>query len=293
MEFTTSVAMVDPTFYVPLAQAAEEAGFSAVVLPDSIGYPEESDTAYPYTTDGDRAFLENKPFIEPLIASAAMATATSRIRFLTGVLKLPVRHPVIFAKEVTSLAVISGNRFDLGVGTSPWPDDYELVGLPWERRGRRFEECIEIIRGLETGEYFEYHGEFYDFPSFKINPAPTEPIKVIIGGHADVNIERAARIADGWMPAGMSTEQITAIVARIHERRRELGRDHLPFDVYASNADSMTLDGIERLAAAGVTHTGGGFSKFMPYSLEADSEPLQDKIDAIRRFGDEVISKLR
>lgn len=291
MKFTTSVAMVDPAFYVPMAQAAEEAGFSDVVLPDSIGYPKESDSTYPYTPDGNREFLENKPFIEPLIASAAMAAATTRVEFVTGVLKLPIRHPVIFAKEVTSLAAITGGRFKLGIGTSPWPDDYEMVGLPWAGRGRRFEECVEIIRGLETGEYFEYHGEFYEFQAFKLNPPAPEPIKLIIGGHAEAHIERAARIGDGWMPAGMPTEQIADIVSRIHERRRELGRDHLPFEVHASNMDSASPEGIERLTDAGVTHTGGGWSGFNPYALEPDTQPLQVKLDAIAQFGEQVISK--
>jgi alkanesulfonate monooxygenase SsuD/methylene tetrahydromethanopterin reductase-like flavin-dependent oxidoreductase (luciferase family) len=134
-----------------------------VGLPDSICDPRESGSKYPYTEDGAREFLENKPFLEPLTAMAAMGAATRRIDFHTSVLKLPIRHPVIFAKEVTSVAVLVDNRCKLGVGTSPWPDDYEIVGLPWTGRGRRFDECIEIIRGLATGEYFEYRGEFYDF----------------------------------------------------------------------------------------------------------------------------------
>ena len=292
MKFTTSVAMVDPAYYIPMAKAAEEAGFTTIVLPDSIGYPKESDSTYPYTPDGSREFLEDKQFIEPLIASATMAAVTEQIEFLTGVLKLPVRHPVLFAKELTSLAAITGGRFSLGVGTSPWPDDYEVVGLPWAGRGRRFDECVEIIRGLETGEYFEFHGEFYDFPAFKLSPAAPTPLKLIIGGHAETHIQRAARIGDGWMPAGMPTEQIASIVARIQEQRRELGRDHLPFEVHASNMDSASLDGIERLEAAGVTHTGGGFSGFNPYSMGPDTEPLQNKLDAIHLFGDRVISQL-
>ena len=113
-----------------------------------------------------------------------MAAVTSTIEFHTFVLKMPIRHPVIYAKEATSLAVISGNRFVLGVGSSPWPDDYEIVQLPWEGRGRRFDECIEIVRGLAAGGYFEYHGEFYDFPAIKMEPVPTR---------ADSGADRRAR----------------------------------------------------------------------------------------------------
>ncbi|HWL41497.1 MAG TPA: TIGR03619 family F420-dependent LLM class oxidoreductase [Ilumatobacter sp.] len=293
MKFTTSIAMINPAFYVPVAQAAEAAGFEGINLPDSIGYPKESDSTYPYNGDGSREFLENKPFIEPLIATAAMAAATTSIMFRTAVLKLPVRHPVIFAKEVTSLAVMTGNRFGLGIGTSPWPDDYELVGLPWAARGRRFEECIAILQGLSTGEYLEYDGEFYRFPAVKLNPAPTEPVKLIIGGHTDRHIERTARLGDGWAPTGISTDEVAKVVARIHARRAELGRDHLPFEVHAGNADSRSVDGIKRLAEAGVTHVGGSFSTFNPYGLGPDTETLQQKVDALQRFGDEVISHFR
>lgn len=293
MKFTTSIAMVDPSFMVPLAVAAEEAGFDTILLPDSLCYPEHSDSTYPYSPDGTREFLETKPFIDPLIAVMAMAAATERIEFCTGVLKLPVRHPVIFAKEVTSVAVMTGNRFHLGVGTSPWPDDYEVVGLPWEGRGRRFEECIEIIRGLSTGDYYAFEGEFYEFPSIKLNPVPTQPVPILVGGHADINVRRAALLADGWMPAGMPEDQLVEIIARLGQLRTEAGRDHLPFQIHATMADSFTADGIERLEELGVTHTGGGFSAFNPYQLEADTEPLQAKIDAIRRHGDNVISKVR
>lgn len=292
MRFNVIITMINPDYYLPLAQAAEEAGFDSISLADSIAYPKESESKYPYTPDGSREFLEHKPFLDPLIVSAAMAAVTTRVRLQTGVLKLPIRHPVIFAKEATSLAVMTNNRFVLGVGTSPWPDDYELVGLPWARRGRRLEECLEIIRGLSTGEYFEFHGEFYDIPAVKMNPVPTKPIPVMIGGNSKINIDRAARIGDGWYPNEISTSALADITARIHARRRELGRQDRPFEVYATNSDSSSLDGIKRLEDAGVTHTLGGMSAFNPYDRSPDGEPLQDKIDAIRRFGDEVISKV-
>ena len=195
-------SMLEPSFYAPLAQAAEAAGFSSIGLADSICYPEESDSTYPYNGDGTREFLENKQFIEPLITAAAMGAVTKTMRFHTAVLKLPIRNPVIFAKEATSVAAITGNRFDLGVGISPWPDDYEVCGVPWAGRGRRFEECIEIIAKLSTGEYTEHHGEFYDFRSIRLNPGA--PIPILVGGHNEKSLDRAARLSDGWLPAGMS-----------------------------------------------------------------------------------------
>jgi len=278
---------------LPLAQAAEAAGFDTIAVPDSIAYPKESSSTYPYNFDGTREFLENKPFIEPLVAISAMAAVTRTIEFHTFVVKLPIRHPVIYAKEVTSLAVLTGNRFVLGVGSSPWPDDYEIVQLPWEGRGRRFDECIEIVRGLAAGGYFEHHGEFYDFPAIKLEPVPTSAIPVLIGGHNDAQLRRAARLGDGWMSAGSTLEELIAMLDRLNDLRQEHGQTKERFDVYATTPESFTLDGIKQLEDLGVTHTAGGFGRFNPYGIETDPESLQEKIDNLTRHGDDIISKLR
>ena len=285
--------MTDPTFIVPMARAAEDVGYDVIAVPDSIAYPLESESTYPYTPDGSREFLEHKPLLEPLIAIATMAAATNHIRFVTNVLKLPIRHPVIFAKEVTTLAVLSGERVALGVGSSPWPDDYEIVELPWARRGRRFDECIEIIRGLATGDYFEFDGEHYHFPAIKLNPTPAAPIPILIGGHGDANLKRAARIGDGWISAGMSDEQFATTLARLRELRDEHGRTDTPFEIHATTIDSFSADGVKRLEDQGVTHTMGGFGAANPYSRDPDIEPLQEKIDAMRAYADNVIAKVR
>jgi len=293
VKFMTAVGMIDPSFYVPIARAAEAAGFDSVNVPDSICYPKESDSTYPYTPDGNREFLANKPFIEPIVAMAAMGASTERVQFHTSVLKLPIRHPVIFAKEITSLCALLDNRVSLGVGTSPWPDDYEIVGLSWERRGKRFEECIEIIRGLETGEFFEYHGEFYDVPAIKMNPVPSRPIPILIGGHADANVRRAARFGDGWIAAGMAPEQLVVVIKQLGELRKQHGRDHLPFEIHATTMDSFSPDGVARLEEMGVTHTmGGGYGRFNPYGLEQDPESLQEKLDNLNRYAEDVIAKV-
>ena len=135
MRFSYAESMVDPTFYLPLAQAAEEAGYDGMVVPDSICYPLESDSKYPFSPDHTREFLEDKPFIEPFSLIPAMGAVTERLRFITFVLKLPMRHPLLVAKQATSVAVMTGNRLALGVGTSPWPEDYALVRRPLGGQG--------------------------------------------------------------------------------------------------------------------------------------------------------------
>ena len=282
-------SMIEPSFYAPLAQACEEFGFSSIGLADSICYPQESNSTYPYNFDGTREFLENKQFIEPLISAAAMGAVTTRIRFHTAVLKLPIRNPVIFAKEATSVSAITGGRCDLGVGISPWEDDYEVTGVEWAGRGRRFDECIEIINKLSTGEYVEHHGEFYDFRPVKLNPGAKIPI--LIGGHSHKSLERAARFADGWLPAGMSREHLTEAMATLAELRKKYGRDGTPFAVHAIGMDAFTAEGVRYLASIGVTHAVGGFSSFNPYGVEADTETLQQKVDAFHRYAEDVIAE--
>ncbi|HVA08920.1 MAG TPA: LLM class flavin-dependent oxidoreductase, partial [Acidimicrobiales bacterium] len=176
MRFSYAESMTDPDFYPPLARAAEEAGYSSMVIPDSICYPLESETTYPFNPDGSRQFLEDKPFLEPFSLIPALGAITTSLRFVTFVLKLPIRHPVLVAKQAGSVAVLTNNRLALGVGTSPWPEDYTLLDVPWAGRGLRMDEELAVIRGLTSGGYFEFHGEVFDFPAVKMSPAPSEPI---------------------------------------------------------------------------------------------------------------------
>ena len=226
MRFTYAEAMTDPKYYIPLAQAAEAAGYHAMTIADSIAYPYESDSKYPYTDDGDREFLDGKEFIETFVLASALCAATTTLKFNMFVLKLPIRPPALVAKQAGSLAALFDNRLGLGVGTSPWPEDYELMGVPFAKRGKRMDECIEIIRGLTTGEYFEFHGEFYDIPKTKMTPAPTKPIPILVGGHADVALRRAAR-NDGWMHGGGDLgdpEALDRFINRLKQIREEEGR---------------------------------------------------------------------
>jgi len=163
MRFGYLETMTNPAFMKPLAIAAEEAGYDSFVVPDSICYPEFSDNLYPYTEDGSREFLEDKPFVETFALISYLAAVTERIRFTTSVVKLPLLNPVVIAKQVASIAVLSENRLTLGVGLSPWPDDYEVVAVPWAGRGKRLDEMIEVIRGLCAGGYFAYQGKIFRF----------------------------------------------------------------------------------------------------------------------------------
>jgi probable F420-dependent oxidoreductase len=298
MRFSYAESMTDPSFYAPLARAAEEAGYHSMVIPDSICYPREADSTYPYNPDGSREFLEDKPFLEPFSLIPALGAVTSRLRFTTFVVKVPIRNPVLLAKQVTSTAVLTGNRLSLGVGTSPWREDYEVLGVDWAARGRRLDESIAILRGLAGGDYFEFQGKTYALPAVKIAPVPTEPVPVLIGGHADAALRRAARLGDGWMHGGGDPADLPRLLARLAELRRQAADEPGPardrssreFEIHVISMDAYTVDGVRRLAEQGVTDVIVGFR--WPYVTGPDTEPLSRKLDHLRRFADGVITKL-
>jgi probable F420-dependent oxidoreductase len=291
MRFSYAESMTDPTFYAPLARAAEEAGYHSMVIPDSICYPRDASSLYPYNPDGTREFLEDKPFLEPFSLIPALGAVTSRIRFTTFVIKVPVRNPVLLAKQATSTAVLTGNRLVLGVGTSPWREDYDVLGADWAGRGRRLDESIAILRGLAAGGYFEYHGETYTLPAVKIAPVPTEPIPVLIGGHSDAALRRAARLGDGWMHGGGDPADLPRLLARLTELRSMEDRSPRGFEVHVISMDAYSADGVRRLEEQGVTDVIVGFR--WPYATGPDTEPLSQKIGHLRRFADDVIAKVQ
>ena len=286
MRFSFAESMCDPTQYLPLARAADEAGWSSFVVPDSICYPQVSDSKYPYTPDGDREFLEDKPFLEPFSLIPAMGAVTERLRFTTFVVKLPIRHPVLVAKQVASVAVLSKDRFSLGVGTSPWPDDFRLMGVPWEGRGKRTDEMITIIRGLLRGGFFSFDGEHFHLESHKICPVPASPVPILIGGHSEAALQRAAYLGDGWMHAGGKPDELARLLARLAELRRLAGREREPFEIHVISADAYSKDGLARLEDLGVTDVIVGFRD----AYQPDTLTLDKKLSRIRRFGETMIT---
>jgi probable F420-dependent oxidoreductase len=291
MRFSYAESMIDPSFYPPLARAAEEAGYHSMVIPDSICYPLHADSVYPYSPDGSREFLEGKPFVEPFSLIPFLGAVTSRIRFTTFVVKMPIRNPVLLAKQATSTAVLTGNRLVLGVGTSPWREDYDILGVDWASRGRRMDESIAILRGLAAGGYFEHHGRCFDLPPVQIAPVPSEPIPVLIGGHSGAALRRAALLGDGWMHGGGDPADLPRLLARLTDFRLESDRAARPFEVHVISADAYTVDGVRRLEEQGVTDVIIGFR--WPYTVGPDAEPLGQKIDSLRRFADDVITKVQ
>ena len=290
MRFTYAEAMTRASYYAPLAQAAEAAGYTSMTVADSLIYPQESDSKYPYTDTGDREFLEDKEFIETMVLVTHLAALTSTLRFTPFVLKLPVRPPVLVAKQASSIAFLSDNRLGLGIGLSPWPEDFVAMGVPWARRGRRMDECIDILRGLTSGEFFSYDGEFFSLPAMKQTPAPTRPIPLLVGGHSEAALRRAVLKGDGWMHAGGDGDELDRLLARIAEIRKAEGVEDRPFEIHAISYDAYSVDGVKRLEDKGITDCIVGFR--VPYIKGPDTEPLAKKVEHLERYAEDVIAKV-
>ncbi|WP_139982345.1 TIGR03619 family F420-dependent LLM class oxidoreductase [Nocardioides litoris] len=296
MRFSYAEAMTQASHYAPLAQAAEAAGYTSMTVADSLVYPRESDSTYPYTDTGDREFLEDKEFIETMVMCAHLFAHTTTLRLTPFVLKLPVRPPVLVAKQASSLAFLSGNRLGLGVGLSPWPEDFANLQVDWARRGKRMDECMDILRGLtapgEQASWFGYSGEFYEIDELKQCPAPTEKIPLLVGGHADAALRRAVVKGDGWMHAGGDGEELDRLLARLAEIRAEEGDTRGPdeFEVHVISFDAYTPDGVKRLEDKGVTDCIVGFR--VPYITGPDTEPLETKVKHLESYAENVIAKV-
>jgi probable F420-dependent oxidoreductase len=286
MRFVLGYGLNDINHMIDVAVAAEAAGFDSFTIGDSLFYPKHTDSIYPYK-EGDRSFLENIDFLDPVAAIAAMAVKTKTIRFYPGVLKLPCRHPILTAKQFSSLAALSNNRVLLGVGISPWKEDLTYLGVDWDHRGKVMDECLAVIRGVLKGGFFGFEGEFYKFGEIKMRPIPSKPIPILVGGHSTPALRRAAKLGDGWMSAGGTIEENKAMVEKINQFRQEFGTAGNPFEIHAGVMDFNDTDAMKRMIDIGATHI---FTA--PWNVYEPIASLQGKIDAVKRFGDTVIAKL-
>ncbi|MFE7745733.1 TIGR03619 family F420-dependent LLM class oxidoreductase [Nocardia sp. NPDC057455] len=288
MKFTVGIALSPLDQLTELARTAEECGFSSIALPDSLFYMKSAAAKYPYTADGSRFWGPDTPWVDPLIGAAAMAAVTSRIRFYTNVLKLGSRNPLLLARQVGSVANLSGNRFGFGVGIGWAPEEFEWCGVPFARRGARVDEMIDVIKLVLAGGMVEYHGEFFDFDSLQISPAPSEPVPFYIGGHTDAALRRAARVGDGWTSAMMTYDELRGTIGKLDALRAEFGRSGEPFEIQAVCVDRFGRSGYQDLADAGVTD-----AIVVPWLADGigfDGE-LSAKQDSLRTFAEQYIAE--
>ncbi|MCU1454001.1 MAG: rutA 1 [Acidimicrobiales bacterium] len=287
MRFSIGTAFLPPDELVPIARAADAAGYHAIAVSDHVVNLEELRTPYPYTDDGSRRWKPFTPWLDPWVTVGAMAAVTERIRFFTSVYVLPMRNPLTVAKAVGTAAVLSGDRVSLGIGMGWCEEEFELMEQPFGGRGARADEMLEVLAELWRGGWVEHHGAAYDLPRLEMTPAPGAAIPVFVGGTSKAALRRAAR-HDGWISDYLTIDEAAAVWSEIQEYRGRYGTSDRPFSMICSLKDAVTVDDLRRAEEAGVTEL-----LTMPWVFYGGfKQDLGQKLDGLERFADEILAKL-
>jgi probable F420-dependent oxidoreductase len=226
------------------------------------------------------------PNYEMMTTLTWVAGFTERIRLGTAVAVLPIRYAVHNARALATLDVYSGGRVVYGVGVGWLREEAEAMGMPWDRRGARSEEHIELMRTVwcAEGDLVEFHGEFHDLPPMDPEPRPVQrPIPILVGGHSDVALERAGRIGDGWIAAQMSPERVAAHWPRVREAAARAGRDPASLQLFTStpvHSDRSLRELLVQYREIGVDHVQVGLHR----------SSREETLDTMRDLAENVIA---
>lgn len=233
-----------------LVRFAEEVGFVGVTVPEHVGVPAQLDTEYPYGKTTELPI--GTEFPDPLVLVGALGAVTTRIRFMTYALLLPLRHPVLLARAAATASVLSQGRLDLGVGVGWMREEFDALGIAFETRGARMDEAVGLLRPLWSGEPVAHDGVHFRFPPLAVHPTPPSPVPLFLGGHSDVAIRRAVRHGDGWMGISPTVEELTAMLGRIREEREKAGSQDRPFPVRTGVKGRLTPEKLDALGELGL-----------------------------------------
>ena len=254
LAFASSVG-IDGESALELCRRAEALGFESVWGGEHVVLPTSIASKYPYSPDGKIPAQPDTPIPDPLIWLAYVAAAVPTLRLGTCILIVPQRNPLVLAKELATLDHLTGGRVELGIGVGWLKEEFEALGVPWERRGARNDEYIAAMKALWAAPHAEFHGEFVDFEPVTCNPRPVNgSIPVLVGGDTDAAIRRAVRIADGYFPGEGDAERLGALIARVREAAESHDRDPDSIEINAIFGVQMTDPevGVEQLQSLGV-----------------------------------------
>jgi probable F420-dependent oxidoreductase len=209
------------------AQTAERLGFDSLWVVDHVAFARDQGSRYPYSPDGTLPVSATTPLMEPLATLAFVAAATSRVRLGTAVLVLPRRHPVLHAKWIATIDHLAGGRVILGVGSGWWKEEFELLDVPWDRRGRRLDESISLLRKLWTGDFVEHDGEFFKVDGWTCRPAPAQGqgVPIWVGGENERAVRRAGLLGDGYFAVQKPVPELVHQYEMAEDAALEAGRD--------------------------------------------------------------------
>lgn len=294
MKYGYTLVGLSPRHYFEVAQAAEAAGFESIWLPEHLVYPVEMPPDYPYSESGLPITPSKTPLYDPWVMLGAIAGATSTIRLATNVFILPLRHPIMTARQLVTLDRISGGRVTLGAGVGWLRTEFDAVGLDFTKRGKMTDEIIPLLRRLWADEEIEHHGHFYDFAPVNFEPKPIQKIgearaiPIELGGASKAALRRTGELADGWIEIGSdSLDAIAPHIATIQEHRSRAQRTHLPFEITVQASMVSDAASLARARELGVTR----LLTTAPFDLQRGGVQLGEALAFIERMGREVIGR--
>jgi probable F420-dependent oxidoreductase len=276
---------------IPLAVLAEELGFDGISVPDHVIYPMHYGSPYPYTPDNRAPWTQDMEWPDPLLVIATMAARTTVLRFITGVFVLPLRHPLVVAKALSTLDVLTAGRVEVGLGVGWLREEFDALNQSFAARGRRTDEAIQVMRKVWSGDPVEHHGEFFDFDALVMRPAPTAPVPIYIGGASARALDRAARLGDGFIPPVTTQAQTQRLIEEVADRREECGRAHQPFEIVGSAVECRTPGELEALERIGITTVR--VDPFALYGRSYGGLSFDDRRAQLERYALEVLRPLR
>ena len=267
---------------VRMSQVAESVGVESVWTFEHVIVPVDYKSKYPYSPNGKMGAAPETNFIDPLIALAVVAAQTKTIRLGTGVNILSQTNPLLMAKQVASLDLVSNGRFMLGVGIGWLQEEFVAMGIPFERRGARFDDYVVAMKKVWSGDVVEHDSEFLNWHGFKSYPLPVQRphVPVIIGGAKGKIYERIATVGDGWFAPAGDPAELSKSLDELKTVCKRLGRNYSEIEITAMWQPQAGLDTIHKLRDIGV-------ARVVTFAMAAG-----DPTEAIKRLGDEVIGKL-
>lgn len=241
-----------PDFIAEAAQTVEEMGFHMFWVPEHVLFFPEYDSKYPYTEDG-RIGGDPRSLLDPFTSLTYVAAHTKTIRLATGICLVPQRNPIYTAKMVADLDFLSGGRFELGVGIGWLKEEFEALGVPWEKRGARTVECLELMQSLWCDEVSSYDGELYQLKAAYQNPKPVQKPHppIIFGGESDAALKRVARMGQGWYGFNLTPDALAERLEFLNGELDKAGRSLSDIKIYvgpnASVRDPAEMARFEQL----------------------------------------------
>ena len=238
---------------VQLAQLAESLGYESVWTFEHVIVPVDYESKYPYDASGKMGATPETNFIDPLIALAAVAASTKTIRLGTGVNILSQANPLYLAKQAASLDFVSNGRFMLGIGIGWLKEEFDALGVPFARRGARFDDYVEAMRKVWSGEVVEHESDFISWHGFKSYPLPVQnPLPLVMGGVKGKIFERIAKHGNGWYAPAGDPAEIKGHLENLRKACDAIGRDMSEIEITCMWPGTGGKEFLDQLEEVGV-----------------------------------------